>query len=151
MTSKSQKDRAQKKYPQRNDKKGELFKVSEWRQTVKKKERKKWSPEARQKNKESSSKPLNDINKSIIRFPIIVQLKIYAYFMLNVLGTFPVRFPDRFPVTFLCGIGTLSGFAAIFRTANSLCSPVRKESPASRACGKKGFPKAAVGQRPKKS
>ena len=38
---------------------------------------------------------------------------------------------------FLLQIGTFSGFAAIFLTANALCSPVRKENPASRACGKK--------------
>ena len=38
---------------------------------------------------------------------------------------------------FLLQIGIVSGFAAIFLTANALCSPVRKENPASRACGKK--------------
>ena len=41
---------------------------------------------------------------------------------------------------FLMQIGTFSGFAAIFLTANALCSPVRKENPASRACGKKRLP-----------
>ena len=38
---------------------------------------------------------------------------------------------------FLMQIGACSGLAAIFLTANALCSPVRKENPASRACGKK--------------
>ena len=51
-------------------------------------------------------------------------------------GRFPGRFPSRFPSAILCKIGTFSGFAAIFLTANALCSPVRKENPASRACGK---------------
>ena len=46
-------------------------------------------------------------------------------------GTFLVTFPVRF----LCGIGAVSGFAAIFLTAKSLCSLVRKENAASRACG----------------
>ena len=40
-------------------------------------------------------------------------------------------------VRFLCKIATFSGFAVILLTANSLCSPVRQENPASRACGKK--------------
>ena len=40
-------------------------------------------------------------------------------------------------LTSLLQIGTCLGFAAIFLTANALCSPVRKENPASRACGKK--------------
>ena len=51
-------------------------------------------------------------------------------------STFPGRFPSRFLGRFLCKIGTGSGFAAIFLTANTLCSPVRQENPASRACGK---------------
>ena len=55
----------------------------------------------------------------------------------HVLVTFLVPFLVTFLVTFLLQIGTCSGFVAIFLTANALCSPVRKENPASRACGKK--------------
>ena len=60
-------------------------------------------------------------------------------------GRFPGRFPSRFPSAILCKIGTFSGFAAIFLTANALCSPVRKENPASRACGKKLSPGGRFG------
>ena len=49
----------------------------------------------------------------------------------------PTRFPSRFPSRLLLQIGTVLGRMAIFLTANALCSPVRKENPASRACGKK--------------
>ena len=55
-------------------------------------------------------------------------------------GRFPGTFPSRFPSAILCKIGTFSGFAAILLTANALYSPVRKENPASRACGKKVIP-----------
>ena len=40
-------------------------------------------------------------------------------------------------VLLLLQFGTFSGFEAIVLTANALCSLVRKENPASRACGKK--------------
>ena len=45
---------------------------------------------------------------------------------------------------FLLQIWTLLGLAAIFLTANALCSPVRKENPASRACGNKKPEQASV-------
>ena len=44
--------------------------------------------------------------------------------------------PGTFLAGFLLQIVTCLGFAAIFLTANALFSPVRKENPASRACGK---------------
>ena len=47
------------------------------------------------------------------------------------------RFRAHCRARFLCKIGTCSAVAAIFLTANALCSLVRKENPASRACGKK--------------
>ena len=63
MISKSQKERAQKVIPGGTKKKGELLKDSKWPQKVKKKERKKNYPRRNDK-KESSSKSLNDVNKS---------------------------------------------------------------------------------------
>ena len=66
-SSNNEKERAQKVIPGGTNKKGELRKVSKWHQKVKKKERKKLSPEAREK-KDSSAKSLNDIKKSILRF-----------------------------------------------------------------------------------
>ena len=127
-------------------------------QNIKKKERKKLSPEAREKRiapqslqmisksqkeraqkvipggtkkKESSAKSLNDIKSQKEKVPGIFTF----FFTKNGPGTFPSRFPSRFPGRMLCKIGTFSGFAALFLTANTLYSPVRKENPASRACG----------------
>ena len=54
MTSKSQKERAQKHIPGGAKKKGELLKASKWHQKVKKKERNKLSPEERKQKKNSS-------------------------------------------------------------------------------------------------
>ena len=112
---------------------------------LKKKERKKLSPEARKK-KESSAKSLNDIKKSKRKST----WDFHIFFPKNGPGRFPSRFPGRFPSTFpsriLCKIGTFSGFAAIFLTANALYSPVRKENPASRACGKKEEDEEEEGQ-----
>ena len=46
---------------------------------------------------------------------------------------------------FLLNFGIFSGFAAIFLTANALCSPARKENPASITCGKKSSGSSEVG------
>ena len=135
MTSKSQKERAQKVIPGGTKKRGELRKVSKWYQKAKKKDRKKLSPEAREK-KESSAKSLNDIKKSKRKST----WDFHFFFRRNVPGTFPSTLPGRI----LCKIETFSGFAAIFLTANALYSPVRKENPASRACGKNNLCGIAV-------
>ena len=109
MISKSQKERAQKVFPGGTRKKGELRKVSKWHQKVRK--------------------------KKYLGFSHFFPKNGPGTFLGTFLGTFPGTFPGRI----LCKIGTFSGFAAIFLTANALYSPVRKENPASRACGKNWF------------
>ena len=55
------------------------------------------------------------------------------------------RFRSGFRSGFCAKLKLCLGFAAIFLTANALCSPVRKENPASRACGKN--PTSPLGDR----
>ena len=123
----------------------------------------------RNEKKESSSKSLNDVKKSISCFPMMRLIN--SSYKSHEFGSFrmwqkhyqnkaiywretlkksileqnaeivPGALWFRSEHVFLMQIGTFLGFAAIFLTANALYSPVRKENPASRACGKKNLRK----------
>ena len=104
--SKNKNERAQTVIPGGTKKKGELLKSLN-DMNAKKKERKKLSPEAREK-KESSVKSLNAIKKSKRKstwgFHIFVPKNGPGRFPGTFPGTFPGRFPGRFPDRILCKI-----------------------------------------------